>query len=232
MFCSRCGRKAHSKDAFCGLCGLAIPWSSVRIAIAARARHNEDRFFKYALIGVPVFVLSLLAIVFYETSSDGERHVTAPAIATPAATPTHTESPTISPLSEPTPENKSTMPEVPQVAAQPALSADEIRRLAKERQYAIDMITALESMLATQTVSDRAEIYCRFTVDKTYELMGSGSESNQQVQDFARNGNIRSCIGRILIGYQTMPDLDELREKAVQAREHVMEIDQKLAAPK
>jgi hypothetical protein len=52
MFCSQCGRKAKSEDAFCGWCGLAIPVSSVRRAATPRVTHSENRFFKYALIAV------------------------------------------------------------------------------------------------------------------------------------------------------------------------------------
>ena len=82
--------------------------------------------------------------------------------------------------------------------------------------------------MATETVQEKAGIYCRFTYEKAYELIGAPGES-KELRDFGREGNIRSCIGRILIGYQQLPSDDDFKEKADGALKRIAEIDEKLA---
>jgi len=103
-----------------------------------------------------------------------------------------------------------------------SLSADEIQRLTKQRQYDSDLIAAVDGILNAASAPERVEIYCRFTVDQMEALAG---DSRNQLYHGA---NIDRCKAAVLAGSQSMPDADELRQKAEQAKQGIVGIDAKL----
>lgn len=122
---------------------------------------------------------------------------------------------------EPSPETHT------EVTAPRTLSADEIQRLTKQRQYESDLIAAVDGILNTTSASERVEIYCRFTLDQMESLAGT-SDSDKGVQDFTHRASIDRCKAAVLTGSQSMPDAEELREKAERAKQGIAEIDSKL----
>jgi hypothetical protein len=119
-------------------------------------------------------------------------------------------------------------------AAQPALTVNEIQNLTEQRRYDADMISAVDGILNASSVSQRAQIYCRFTIDQIQSLTASTdsgkTSSDRQVQDYAYRASIDRCKAMVLTGYQRMPDPNELREKAAQAQQDITEVDRKLRA--
>jgi hypothetical protein len=61
-------------------------------------------------------------------------------------------------------------------ATGPALTTDEIQRLTEERSRAVGMLAAFENMLNTPSFAARAEIYCRFTMERMLPLAAPGVE--------------------------------------------------------
>jgi len=61
-------------------------------------------------------------------------------------------------------------------ATGPALTTDEIQRLTEDRRRAVDMLAAFENMLNTPSFAARAEIYCRFTMERMLPLAAPGVE--------------------------------------------------------
>lgn len=116
---------------------------------------------------------------------------------------------------EPSPETHT------EVTAPRTLSADEIQRLTKQRQYDSDLIAAVDGILNAASASERVETYCRFTVDQTEALVGRSDSDTHRV-------NIDRCNAAVLAGSQSMPVADELRQKAEQAKQEITEIDAKL----
>lgn len=116
---------------------------------------------------------------------------------------------------EPSPETN------PEATSPGTLSADEIQRLTKQRQYDSDLIAAVDGILNAASVSGRVEIYCRFTVDQMEAL--TGDPRNQAFHE----ANIDRCKAAVLAGSQSMPDTDELRQKAEQAKQEIAGIDAK-----
>jgi len=114
-----------------------------------------------------------------------------------------------------------------EVTAPRTLSADEIHRLTKQRQYDSDLIAAVDGILNATAASERVEIYCRFTVDQMESLAGT-NDPDKSVRDFAHRANIDRCKAAVLAGSQSMPDADQLRQKAEQAKQGIAEIDAKL----
>jgi len=180
MFCSRCGRKADSEDAFCGLCGSAIPWSSIRLATTSRARHHEGRFFKYALIAVPTFAVFLLIIILYLANPGDEHHATAQSTTTTAVEPANPESPA-PPRTEPAPESSS-ISESPKIETpipdrpQPARLTELRGSLARRREYDLWLIRYLSYVIDAPFVRWRIEIYCMTTVDGARQSLDSAPE--------------------------------------------------------
>ncbi len=117
---------------------------------------------------------------------------------------------------EPSPETHT------EVTAPTTLSADEIQRLTKQRQYDSDLIAAVDGILNAASASERVEIYCRFSVDQMEAL--AGDPRNQAYH----GANIDRCKAAVLAGSQSMPAADELRQKAEQAKQEIAGIDAKL----
>ena len=87
-----------------------------------------------------------------------------------------------------------------------------------------------QGILSAASAQTQVEIYCRFTVEQTQSLFGSAaSNANKQQQDFANKANINRCRAMILTGSQRMPDLDYFRDKAREAQQDIVEVDDKLA---
>lgn len=103
-----------------------------------------------------------------------------------------------------------------------SLTAGEIQRLTKQRQYDSDLIAAVDGILNAASVSGRVEIYCRFTVEQMEAL--TGDPRNQAYHE----ANIDRCKAAVLAGSQSMPDTDALRQKAEQAKQEIAGIDAKM----
>jgi hypothetical protein len=117
-----------------------------------------------------------------------------------------------------------------EVAPPQPSSAAEIRRLTKRRQSILELIGAAEGILNASSLSERAEINCRYEVNVLQDIVGTTDSGlgSSDPQDSTYRANVDRCKAAVLAGYKRMPDLDDLRAKASQAQEELAKIDAQL----